>query len=122
MKQQDLFVYVLVFLLTVFCLLLVVPGLGVVFSERELAEKLLRQSATHTFKGKSDLEIRRAIQKLARDEGFNLSTSDVIVQIPDSSRAMENNGRIGYTLVMLVPVLWLFDFELVAVRDVEFGE
>lgn len=106
------------------CVLLLVPlavalpALPMVFSERELAAELRLAARKGDFSGLPDIKLRRKVQQLARRHGFHLSTSDVIVAASLASvDGMEQKGRVGYTLVLPLPILWLFDFEIVAVRE-----
>jgi hypothetical protein len=94
------------------------PALPMIFAERELAADLQQESRAGRFSALPDLHLRRKIQELARKHGFFLSTSDVIVADALSSNGnMADGRRVGYTLVLRVPIFWLFDFEIVAVRE-----
>lgn len=94
------------------------PALPLVFSERQLAAELQQAARNGDFSGLSDIKVRRRVQELAQHHGFYLSTSDVIVADASASGdSMEQSARVGYTLVLPLPVFWLFDFEIVAVRE-----
>lgn len=100
---------------------ILVPGYPQLYAERELAEDLQDSGREGTLDGLKDLELRRALQKMARARGFHLSTEDVIVNVSSESKSLrpvDEISGVGYTLVLTLPVFWLFDFEIVAVRSV----
>jgi hypothetical protein len=97
-----------------------IPASGSLFSERELAAALELAAKRGEFSELSDIQIRRALQKMGREHGFQLATGDVMVVASDPLTAdMVAPASVGYTLPMLLPLLWVFDFEVVAVRTID---
>jgi hypothetical protein len=107
-------------LIVFFPLLVIAPAMGVLFSERQMAAALEAANRAGVFAEKSDIELRRAVQKLGREHGFSLSTSDVIVWTSAPLTVpIEAASDLGYTLVLRLPLLWVFDFEVVTLRSVK---
>ncbi len=113
--------WLILFVLALLPIAAVAPGVPTFVAERQLVAALESALQNDDWSGASDLDLRRAVQRLAREHGFHLSTHDVIVShIHRSGSGVEVTGpeRVGYTLTLRLPVFWLFDFELVAVRSV----
>lgn len=103
-----------------FPLAVIAPAMGALFDERQLAAALDASNRSGAFAEKSDIELRRAVQKLGREHGFSLSTSDVMVSASAPLTApVEAATDLGYTLVLRLPLLGVFDFEILAVRSVK---
>ena len=99
-------------------LVALLPASGTLFAERDFAAALERQVAAGVFRSATDAEIRRSVQKLGREQGFQLATGDVTIVASDPlTTELVHLRSVGYTLPVRLPLLWLFDFEVVVVRQ-----